>query len=160
MSDHKELYEYRAQLMGRTLSAAQEFCDLCRQVPDPFAPLAGDGWNAHQTAAHVRAVEQYVYNLRLRRAVAEEYPVFENFDGDAWLAAHYDPAEPLDKILDEFQASIHELMDWLADLPPEAWSRPSRHEVYGEFAMQAWAERGLAHILEHISAIRQANESG
>lgn len=159
MAEHKELYEYRAQLLQRIQSAAQEFCDLFTEVPDPFSPLSSDGWNAHQVAAHVRDVDKHVYGLRLRRAVAEEHPVFENFDGDDWIAAHYNPAEPLDKILNEFRESVAELVGWLSDLPPEAWSRPTRHEVYGEFAMQTWAERGLAHILEHIRAVREGKQT-
>lgn len=159
MAEHKELYEYRSRLQQRILSAAQEFCALFREVPDPFAPLSSDGWNAHQIAAHVRDVDKHVYGLRLHRAVTEEHPVFENFDGDAWIAAHYDPAEPLDKILNEFRESVDELVGWLSELPPEAWARLTRHEVYGEFAMQTWAERGLAHIVEHIAAIREGRQT-
>lgn len=154
MSDHKELYEYRSRLLARTLSAAHEFCDFCRQGKDPFVPLSSNGWSVHQMAAHVRDVDQHVYGMRLRRVIEEEHPVFQNFDGDAWIADHYTPDEPLDKILDEFNESIRSLVGWLETLPDTAWSRMSRHEVYGEFAMQAWAERGLAHIEEHIRAIR------
>jgi hypothetical protein len=153
MSDHKELYEYRVQLLARTLAAAHEFCQLCLEIKEPHSAI--DGWNVHQIAAHVRDVDRQVYSMRMRRAVEDEYPVFENFDGDAWIAAHYDPAEPLQKILEEFNGNIRLLVDWLENLPAPAWSRLSRHEVYGEFAMQAWAERGLGHIEEHIRAIKK-----
>ncbi|MCG2785058.1 MAG: DinB family protein [Anaerolineae bacterium] len=159
MPDQNELYEYRDKLLAQTLAAAQEFERLCRDVPDPFRSLTGDGWNVHQIATHVRDVDKQVYGMRLRRAVAEEHPVFQNFDGDAWQQAHYNAAEPLGKILDEFQDSIRDLVGWLTSLPPAAWSRLTRHEVYGEFAMQAWAERGLAHIEEHIRAIEKGTES-
>lgn len=154
MSDHKELYEYRTRLLAKIISASQEFCTLCRQVKDPFTPLDGDGWNVHQIAAHVRDVDQHVYGIRLRRAVNEEHPVFQNFDTTAWIRDNYDSKESLDKILGEFSNSIHELVDWLDGLPTQVWSRQTRHEVYGEFAMQAWAERGLAHILEHVNSIK------
>lgn len=154
MPNHNELYEYRAKMLARLVAAAGEFCAACRQVPDPFAPLTADGWNTHQVACHVRDVDQQVYGLRLRRAVAEAHPVFQNFDGDSWLAEHYDARLPLEQILNDFQDSIHALVGWLSSLPPEAWSRPSRHEVYGEFAMQTWAERGLAHIEEHLAMVK------
>jgi hypothetical protein len=153
MPDNIELYEYRANLLARTLAAAGEFCLLCQQSADPFRPLSKNSWNVHQIAVHVRDVDRQVYGMRLRQAVAQEHPIFQNFDGEAWLSAHYDPAEPLEKILEEFQSRIHTLVGWLASLPPTAWSRLTRHEVYGEFAMQAWVERGLAHIEEHIRAI-------
>jgi len=153
MANHKELYEYRTQLLARTVAAAQEFCALCLEVEDHHSAV--DGWSAHQLAAHVRDVDKHVYGMRLHRAVEEEYPIFDNFDGDAWIAAHYNPDEPLKNILDEFSSSIHTLVEWLSALPAPAWSRLTRHEVYGEFAMQAWAERGLAHIEEHIRAIKE-----
>jgi hypothetical protein len=154
MPNHNELYEYRAKLLARLVAAAGEFCTACRQVQDPFHPLTPDGWNVHQIAWHVRDVDQQVYGMRLRRAVNEEHPVFKNFDGDAWMAEHYDPSVPLEQILNEFLTSIYALAGWLSSLPPAAWSRPTRHEVYGEFAMQTWAERGLAHIEEHLAAVR------
>ncbi|MDX9992435.1 MAG: DinB family protein [Anaerolineales bacterium] len=153
MPDNNELYEYRANLLARTLAAAGEFCLLCPQSANPFAPVSEAGWNIHQIAAHVRDVDRQVYGMRLRQAVTQERPTFQNFDGEAWLSAHYDSTEPLEKILEEFQSSIHTLVGWLASLPPAAWSRSTRHEVYGEFAMQAWVERGLAHIEEHICAV-------
>jgi hypothetical protein len=158
MSNHDELYAYRSKLLTHTLAMTREFCSLCRQIPDPFQSLTPDGWSVHQMAAHVRDVDRQVYGARLRRAVAEEHPVFKNFDGETWLAEHYNRDEPLEDILEEFQNSIHALVGWLSSLPPADWSRPTRHEVYGEFAMQAWAERGLAHIEEHIHSIADALE--
>ena len=159
MQDNNELYEYRAQLLARMLAATREFCTLCRSSEDPHKALSTDGWNTHQTAAHVRDVDKQVYGKRLRRAVSENHPVFQNFDGDAWLQEHYSASEPLEKILEEFETSIHALVGWLASLAPADWSRLTRHEVYGEFAMQSWAERGLAHIEDHILAIKAGNSS-
>jgi len=154
MSNHDELYAYRNKLLSRTLAATKEFCSLCCQIRDPFKPLTPDDWSTHQMAVHVRDVDRQVYGARLRRAVAEDHPVFKNFDGLAWLAEHYSQEEPLEDILKEFQDSIHGLVGWLSSLSPADWSRTTRHEVYGEFAMQAWAERGLAHIEEHIRSIK------
>ena len=153
MSDNDELNAYRSKLLARTLAVTKEFCALCHQIPDPFKPLTPDGWNTHQMAAHVRDVDKHVYGLRLRRAVAEDYPIFQNFDSEDWLAQHYSPEEPLNDTLKDFQDSIHGLVGWLSSLTPSDWSRSTRHEVYGDFAMQAWAERGLAHIEEHLHSI-------
>lgn len=157
MQDNNELYEYRSKLLARTVAATREFCTFCRQVDDPHRPLNAEGWSTHQIAAHVRDVDKQVYGKRLRRAVAEEHPTFQNFDGDAWLRENYSANEPLEKILAEFETSIHALVGWLSSLAPTDWSRLTRHEVYGEFAMQSWAERGLAHIEEHIRVIEAAH---
>ncbi|GAB4489555.1 MAG: hypothetical protein OHK0031_13210 [Anaerolineales bacterium] len=156
MPNNKELLEYRARLLARTRQAAAEFCAACRAVSDPFAPLESGGWSAHKIAAHVRDVHEQVYGLRLRRTANENSPSFANFDPDEWEKTGYKAGEALEEILASLQYGVNELADWLSILPLEAWSRLSRHEVLGEVALQAWAERGLAHIEEHLTTLTKA----
>ena len=153
--ENKELLSYRSQLFQRIRSSAGEFSDACRAVKDPSASVEAGGWNTHQLAAHTRDVQVHVYGMRARRTVEEDRPVFPNFDNDSWNAEHYHADEPLAKILDEFLADVNEITPWLEGLPLEAWSRPSRHEINGDFAMQFWVERMLAHIKEHLESVRK-----
>jgi len=146
-----KLLEYRRQLLDRLLAATEEFSKACTSVREPGTPLEAGGWNVHQLAVHVRDVETLVYGTRPHRTVEEDNPVFQNFDGDTWMIEHYDPDEPLVTVLDGFNRNIMEMAEWLASLPKEAWSRISRHAVYGgKFTMQTWIERSLAHIEEHL----------
>lgn len=152
-----QLLEYRLKLVGQLESAAEEFRQACMKVDEPFKALDEGSWNAHQVAAHTRDVEERVYGLRIRRTVEEDQPVFQNFDGDAWMAENYNPDEPLASILDELSASVKKTVSLLRELPPEAWSRESGHEIYGDgFTLQTWVERGLAHIREHADALKEA----
>jgi hypothetical protein len=154
--ENRELLSYRSQLIERLRSTAKGFSEACLALSDPYTPVEAGGWNAHQLAAHTRDVQIHVYGARARRTVSEEKPEFLNFDGDAWNAEHYHSDEPIAKICDEFLADIREITSWLESLPLSAWSRLSRHEVYGEFTMQTWVERMLAHIEEHFQTIRKA----
>lgn len=154
--ENNELLAYRSRLIERLKSAAQEFSEACRAIKNPFAPVEADGWNTHQLAAHTRDVQIHVYGARVRRTVEEDKPVFPNFDNDAWNAEHYHADEPIAKICEEFQTDIRQMVPWLEGLPLSAWSRLSRHEVYGEFTMQTWVERMLAHIEEQLETIRKA----
>ncbi|HXF84875.1 MAG TPA: DinB family protein [Anaerolineales bacterium] len=152
----KELYEYRARLIERLVSAAEEFRETCLKVRDPHAPL-NNGWSVHQIAVHTRDVDKMVYGLRVRRTAHEENPEFANFDGDAYMAEHYDPNEPLNEILNEFVMGVNSLAELLRALPVEAWSRESRHARLGSgLTLQSWVERSLAHILEHLEEVRKA----
>lgn len=152
----KELLEYRARLLKRLAEAAAEFREACLAVSDPFAPL-GDGWNVHQIAAHTRDVQRLVYGLRARRTIEEENPLFENFDGDAYMQEHYNAGEPLGELLDGFVADVTALVERLQALPAEAWSRESRHATLGSgFTLQRWVERALAHVEEHLQTVKQA----
>jgi hypothetical protein len=153
--ENNELLEYRSRLIEHIRTTAQEFSDACRAVKDPYAPIEPGGWNTHQLAGHTRDVQIHVYGARARRTVEEDTPVFPNFDGDAWYAEHYRTDEPLAKILNEFLADVHQIIPWLEGLPNSAWSRMSRHEINGDYAMQTWVERMLAHIEEHLESVKK-----
>jgi hypothetical protein len=82
--------------------------------------------------------------------------VFKNFDADEWMAAHYNPQEPLVDILEEFAKSTETLCESLSSLPVTAWSRESTHEALGSgLTLQLWVERSLAHIEEHLQTVEQ-----
>jgi hypothetical protein len=151
-----ELQEYRQKLLKRLEEAAHEFEAACRAVGDPFA-LRYEDWTVHQLAAHTRDVAVNVYGPRARRTATEDNPEFKNFDADAWMAAHYNPAEPIDSILAELKENITSLVAFLRELPAEAWARQSRHEIHGDgFTLQLWVERNLEHLEEHLHSVKNA----
>jgi len=150
----KELMEYRKQLIARLVSVSQEFQVACLAVRDPYAPLEG-GWNTHQLAAHTRDVHTLVYGPRALQTAKEENPEFQNFDGDAYMVENYSADELLAGLLIGFVADVKSTAEKLSALPVEAWSRTSRHITFGGgFTLQTWVERDLAHIEEHLSAVR------
>ena len=153
----KELNEYRRLLMDEFVATAKEFQTACLAVKDPFAPLEEGGWNVHQVAAHTRDVHELVYGKRAQRTAQEDNPEFENFDGDEYTREHYSANESLQAMLDGFVNHVEALVDLLRTLPPEAWSRVSRHVKLGSgFTLQTWVERGLAHIEEHLETVKKA----
>jgi hypothetical protein len=151
----KELIEYREKLIARLGEAADEFRRECRAFADPFKVVEGE-WTLHQIASHVCLVDRDVYSARIRRTLTEDNPDFEVFDPDAWMAEQYRREEPLNGILDAFSANIKDLCAELKSLPREAWSRESRHAHHGGgLTLQWWAERNLAHIEEHLRAVKR-----
>jgi hypothetical protein len=151
----KELIEYRKSLLDRLVQAAQEFRLACLAAKDAFASVNSD-WNIHQLAVHTRDVHKLVYSSRARRTATEVNPEFQNFDGDAYMSEHYSADEPLDKILDELVRDVESLVQELREFPQEAWSRQSSHVRLGDgFTLQAWVERGLAHIEEHLRTAKR-----
>lgn len=153
----EQLAEYRMHLLNRLEESAREFRAAVQSAKEANVPQT-DGWSAHQIAVHARDVEKMVYGARIRRSITEENPLFENFDGDTWMAEHYDSNEPLASILDELVDSVSKTVASLRALPPETWSRPSCHEAYGGgFTTQTWVERSLSHIEEHLETVRKRN---
>jgi hypothetical protein len=149
-----ELAEYRRKLMERLAEGAREFCSAC-EVKAASMVVEGD-WTLHQVAAHVRDIHRAVYAARARRTLQEENPLFQSVDPDDWMAAHYKKDEPLQKILNEFKKDVDDLCRTLNDIPGEAWSRVSQHEPMSEgLTLQLWVEHSLAHIEEHLNAVRK-----
>ena len=156
----RELAEYRLYLMKRLQDAANEFRAECLKVSDPQASLDADGWTVHQIAVHTRDVDELVYGLRARRTVMEQNPEFPNFDGETYMSANYRASDPLDKVLSRLVQNVQSLVEWLQSLPPEAWSRVSRHMTLGsDLTLQSWVEKDLAHIEEHLKTVRRLNHS-
>jgi hypothetical protein len=150
----EQLLEYRQRLLNRYEASTREFCAAVEAVTNPNGPHEAEVWNIHQIAAHTRDVDKMVYGLRIRRTLEEENPLFENFDGEAWMEEHYNPKEPLASILDELTASVQEVVARLRGLRSEAWIRESQHATYGTgFTVQTWVERALAHIEEHLKTV-------
>jgi hypothetical protein len=149
----KELLEYRVFLVNRFCQAAVEFCEAC-ELLDPSTKFEGE-WSLHQIAVHVRELNHLVYEKRVREIIVQENPLFENFDPEAWMMSHYEPDEPMKKILDEFKTNVDALCETLSALPVEAWSRESRHETIGDkLPLQLWVERGLAHLEDHLKEVK------
>ncbi len=152
----KELTEYRAKLIARLVEAAHEFRAECLSVQDVTMPLEAGGWTVHQIAAHTRDVNELVYGMRVRRTAAEENPQFQNFDGEEYMAEHYSKSEPLNEILDGLVQQVESLAEELRLLPPEAWARLSSHVMLGRgLTLQAWVEKDLAHIEEHLQEVKK-----
>lgn len=155
----KELAEYRVNLMQRLEDAAAEFRSACLMLDDPYAPGSADGWTIHQIAVHTRDVDKLVYGLRTRRTAEEENPEFPTFDGEAHMSAHYDSSEPLVQVLSSLIENVKALTDFLRALPLQAWSRVSRHRTLGrDLTLQSWVEKDLAHIEEHLKAVKRLHD--
>ena len=155
----KELLEYREKLLNRLEQAGNEFRQACLAARDPYAQVEPGGWSVHQLAAHTRDVDKLVYGARARRTLAEDDPMFPNFDGEAYMAANYDRSEQLPQLLDGFVASVQSLVKQLREMPSDGWSRLSSHETQGRgLTLQSWVERDLAHIEEHLATVSKARQ--
>lgn len=149
----EELLEYRQGMIKKIAKAPGLIEAAIARIKDQTNPLETDGWNIHQVVAHMRDVNQHVYLPRLHRIIEEDDPMFENFDGEAWMAEHYQPGEPIQKLASEFAEQCRLSTEWLNSLPPEAWNRPGQHPAFGRHTLQWWVERTLAHIAEHLAQL-------
>jgi hypothetical protein len=92
-----------------------------------------DAWSIKDHVAHLSAIEEAVTGF-VRRILAEERPIADGYDVDAWNA--HLRAERADltweKTLAELSATRERLLAVLEEMPPEALSRIGSHPVWGD----------------------------
>jgi hypothetical protein len=114
--------------------------------PEPPAP--GE-WPPTDVVRHLIAVEEEVWQPRLRQLIAENEPHWPWAEPDRWQGS---PGAPLDELLAvhaDRRAMTTALLDALGD---EGWDRAGVHEVYGRLDVAGLIRRALAHDDEHIAS--------
>ena len=145
------LDDYRRRLLARYLHQPEGYAEHLAGLDDRAArtPIKPGEWSAHQVLFHTSSVDQQAYGPRLRRILREDRPTLEDYDGDGWMAEHYDPAEPTQIILERWRSVRQGHAAELEPAPPEAWSRTGLQAYWGERTLQWWVERAVAHAEDH-----------
>ena len=117
-------------------------------------------WSAHQHVAHLLAAELNVFQARVRRMIAEDLPVFEEWDEAGYMETMYRRDGEIGDLADEFMRQREATAELFKALAPEQWKRTGVWPA-GEVDLAWAAERAVAHALEHFVAllnIHQATE--
>jgi hypothetical protein len=151
----EELLAYRQNLLTSLENVVGELRQAAASIPPAawHTPPAPDQPAPHQVLAHLRAIESQAIAVRLRRVLDESEPYLPLFDDDGWMAAHYDPAEPVQSILDDYAHLRQQELSWLKDLPSAAWNRTARHPWWGVRALQWWVEQCLLIARQHLEQL-------
>ncbi len=151
------------QLIVRLGAASGELRWAVGELPENLwhtRPDEGE-WSVHEIAAHTRDIATQVYRVRLARILTEAAPELQLFDEVAWMAGHYNPAEPMAAILDELDAAHREMAALLLDRPETEWARTGHHPQHGARSAVWWARQAIAHAWEHaVQALRVAQIRG
>jgi hypothetical protein len=127
--------------------------DLTDEQSDTaFLPEAGVGrWPVRVLMGHLADAEM-VLTHRIRRTIAEDAPVLNMWDHDAFLDSElYGPG--LRPPVAGFVAAIHTMRRWTAELlmslSPEQWERKAMHPERGEIAVRTIVELTSLHLEHH-----------
>jgi len=151
-----QLYDYRARLIDRLESIPDEIAQIVRAISSEkiHQPIQTGKPSPHKIVARLRNMEKYAYSARLQKIIAEESPTMETFPIEQWEAEHYDAAESMGAILDEYVAIRKNELGLLRALSPLDWNRSGRHNAFGLRTVQWWAERGLEYATIQLHQLR------
>ena len=156
----EELIAYRQNLLTSLEEVVAELRQTAAAIPAAgwHTPPAPNQLTPHQVLAHLRAIESQAIAVRLRRILDETEPTLPLFDDDGWMAAHYDPNEPVQPILDDYASLRQQELSWLQELPSAAWNRTARHPWWGVRALQWWVEQCLLVARQHLEQLAPAGK--
>jgi hypothetical protein len=133
-------------LYGLLDTARPHFWD---QHPDP------DEWSPNQILCHLLEHEGPVHRDRLKHILEIDNP---------FIAAPPPPPGPASAascggdgpdIAARFTAARRETLALIATLPPEAWSRPARHSIFGPTTLLEMAHFTAQHDRLHLHQLCQ-----
>lgn len=111
--------------------------------PDPAT------WSALEYGCHVRDVNR-LYLQRLELMLAQDDPLFANWDQDATaVAERYDLQDP-SVVAGELRASADELAARFAGLRGDAWTRTGRRSDGASFTVTTFAQYLVHDPVHHV----------
>ncbi len=126
--------------------------DLDRTPPPEVDP---DGWTPRQIVHHL-ADSEMTSAIRLRRLLAEDAPVIDGYDENAFARRlHYDrrAIQPSIDALPAARTTSTQILDCLDE---ESWQRAGTHSESGRYSVEDWLEIYAAHAHDHGAQIRRA----
>jgi hypothetical protein len=114
-------------------------------------------WSALEYGCHVRDVFR-LYRIRLGRMLAEDDPLFENWDQDhAAIDGRYGAQDP-EVVANEVEAAGEELAAAFEVVPEDAWARPGRRSDGAAFTIDTFARYLLHDPVHHVWDVRNGFE--
>jgi hypothetical protein len=106
-----------------------------------------DRWSTVEYACHVRDVGE-LFEARLRLMLAEDDPLFANWDQDATAVERRYAEQSAEEVAPELDDALTSLAESFDAVAPEEWSRTGRRSDGASFTVASFA-RYLLHDVEH-----------
>jgi hypothetical protein len=120
-------------------------------------PIAGK-WSACEIVHHL-ADSETMSGIRLRRLLAEEYPVIVGYDQEVFAVILRYNLRDLEPALDQFRAVRATTLQLLSAMSEEDWKRPGWHTEHGLYTAETWLDIYSAHAHNHAAQIRRLHEA-
>jgi len=152
--------EEREKLISQYEGGYQAVMDELRGFPEKDLvahPIPGK-WSAREIVHHL-ADSEAQSAFRLRKLLAEEYPVVQPYDQDVFAVLLRYNVRDMAPALDLFRASRSTSAQLLRLMSDEDWKRPGWHPEHGVYTATLWLQIYAAHAHNHALQIRRLREA-
>jgi len=119
-------------------------------------PLPGK-WSACEIVHHL-ADSEAQSGFRLRKLLAEEYPVLQGYDQDVFAVVLRYNLRDFSPALELFRAVRATTLQLLHEMNEEDWTRPGWHPEHGLYTAETWLNIYSQHAHNHAAQIRRLRE--
>ncbi len=150
-----DLDAQRRQLLDQYTTGFSEVAAALDGATDDDLDRHGPtGWSSRMVVHHLADSESMAY-IRLRRLIAEDGPLLQDYDEEEWSRRlHYD--RPIETSLEVLQAVRGASEQLLRTLSPAEWARTGTHSEAGPYSVDGWLRTYAKHSPEHADQIRRA----
>jgi len=119
----------------------------------------GEGrWSIAEALEHLSHVEGHCFRARLDRMLAEDAPVFSDYNQNAYYSAGTYSGREAEESFAHWEEQREDNLDLLAGLDPIVLSRKGVHADRGHFTVEellnAWAFHDLSHVRQLADLVR------
>jgi hypothetical protein len=139
--------EDRAIVRRRLAAVPDRLAAASRSAADKPVP-AGE-WAPSEVVRHLVAVEEVVWQTRLRQLAAADRPTWQWVEPAPWQG---EPDATLDELLEAFATRRGETVAILDGFDEATWSRTGIHATWGEIDVPSLMVRAVDHDDEHIAS--------
>jgi hypothetical protein len=144
MADPAAVRDRLASFPSRLRSAAE----AAGAVP---ATLAEPGeWTPIEIVRHLIAVEEEVWQVRLRQLGTEDHPRWRWAEPAQWLGS---PDADLEAILDTYGEARASTLAMLDAIPGAGWARTGTHDTFGVLDVAGLMAVAADHDDEHLASL-------
>jgi hypothetical protein len=146
--DNAQMPTTQRQLRDR-LAAVPFALETAARGASPEPPAPGE-WTPSEIVRHLIAVEDEVWQPRLRQVATEDHPSWPWVEPEPWPG---DPGAPLEQLLATYRALRSSTMAMLDALGEAGWARWGTHATYGRLDVAGLMTKAIVHDDEHLRSL-------
>lgn len=147
------------EIASRTFVVGEEWVQILRSSPAVATRPRPDVWSPLEYGAHVRDVYR-LFGQRLMLVLAEDDPVFANWDQDETaIRERYAEQDP-EVVADELEAAATALADHIRALRPDQLDRTGRRSNGSEFTVVTLLQYFLHDVVHHLWDVTAQPDAG
>jgi hypothetical protein len=151
--------EKREQLIRQYAAGYDEVVQALKGFPEESLtahPIPGK-WSAREIVHHL-ADSETISAQRIRKLLAEEFPVIHGYDQDKFAILLRYNLRDMAPALEAFRAARATTMQLIETMTEEDWKLKGWHTEHGLYSADLWLEIYSVHAHNHAAQIRALKE--